>query len=328
VDAGPDATDSRRAFAQALLAAFPDRLARRREGDSNRAMMARGLPVRLGPHSAVTEGELFLCLDVDDQLGEAVVRLASSVIRDDLDPDRLITETTLEFDDRAERVVGRKRTLFAGLVIDDREVTSPLDEATAELLAKAVKSRFDILFPAIDTPAGHLIARWKWLDSLSPGVVPAVDDILWGNVLGRLCTGERSLAAVRGKDWTEILLGMLDYRQRRELDELAPARLTLPSGGTAALAYEVGRPPVLAARIQELFGWRETPRVGGGKVRVLLHLLAPNFRPQQVTEDLESFWNTTYQVVRKEMRGRYPRHPWPEDPWTAQAVNKPSSRRP
>jgi ATP-dependent helicase HrpB len=291
-------------------------------------MMARGLPVRLGPHSAVTEGELFLCLDVDDQPGEAVVRLASGVVRDDLDPDRLITETTLEFDDRAERVVGRKRTLFAGLVIDDREVTAPLDEATTELLAKAVKSRFDTLFPAIDTPAGHLIARWKWLDSLSPGVVPSVDDILWGNVLGRLCTGERSLAAVRGKDWTEILLGMLDYRQRRELDELAPARLTLPSGGTAALAYEIGRPPVLAARIQELFGWRETPRVGGGKVRVLLHLLAPNFRPQQVTEDLESFWNTTYQVVRKEMRGRYPRHPWPEDPWTAQAVNKPSSRRP
>lgn len=328
VDAGPDATDSRRAFAQALLAAFPDRLARRREGDGNRAMMARGLPVRLGPHSAVTEAELFLCLDVDDQPGEAVVRLASSVIRDDLDPDRVITETILEFDDRAERVIGRKRTLFAGLVIDDRDVTAPLGETTEGILANALKSRLDTMFPAADTPAGHLLARWKWLDSLTPGIVPPIDDTLWANMLGRLCAGERSLAAVRAKDWAEILLGMLEYKQRRELDELAPARLTLPSGGTAALTYEVGRPPVLAARIQELFGWRETPRVGGGKVRVLLHLLAPNFRPQQVTEDLESFWNTTYQVVRKELRGRYPRHPWPEDPWTAQAVNKPSSRRP
>jgi len=291
-------------------------------------MMARGLPVRLGPHSAVTEAELFLCLDVDDQPGEAVVRLASSVIRDDLDPDRVITETILEFDDRAERVIGRKRTLFAGLVIDDREVTAPLGETTEGILANALKSRLDTMFPAADTPAGHLLARWKWLDSLTPGIVPPIDDTLWTNLLGRLCAGERSLAAVRAKDWAEILLGMLEYKQRRELDELAPARLTLPSGGTAALTYEVGRPPVLAARIQELFGWRETPRVGGGKVRVLLHLLAPNFRPQQVTEDLESFWNTTYQVVRKELRGRYPRHPWPEDPWTAQAVNNPSSRRP
>lgn len=328
VDSGPCAADSRRAFAQALLAAFPDRLARRREGDGNRAMMARGLPVRLGPHSAVYESELFLCLDVDDQPGEAVVRLASGVLRDDLDPDRITTETKLEFDERSERVVGRRRTLFADLVIDDREVTAPLDGATADLLANAVKSRLDLIFPEANTPAGHLLARWKWLDSMSPGIVPPIDDVLWGKLLERLCTGERSLAAVRGKDWAEFLQGMLDYRQRRELDELAPARLTLPSGGTAALTYEVGRPPVLAARIQELFGWRETPRVGGGKVRVLLHLLAPNFRPQQVTDDLESFWNTTYQVVRKELRGRYPRHPWPEDPWTAQAVNKPSSRRP
>ena len=119
----------------------------------------------------------------------------------------------------------------------------------------------------------------------------------------------------------------LDYKQRRDLDELAPARMTLPSGGTASLVYEPGRPPVLAARIQELFGWKETPRVAGGRVRVLLHLLAPNFRPQQVTDDLESFWNTTYQVVRKELRGRYPRHPWPEDPWTAQAVRKPGGPR-
>ena len=84
-----------------------------------------------------------------------------------------------------------------------------------------------------------------------------------------------------------------------------------------ALTYETGRPPVLAARIQELFGWKETPRIAQGKVRLLLHLLAPNYRPQQVTDDLASFWNNTYLQVRKDLRNRYPKHHWPEDPWTA-----------
>jgi ATP-dependent helicase HrpB len=96
----------------------------------------------------------------------------------------------------------------------------------------------------------------------------------------------------------------------------------LPSGNSVALSYEPGRPPVLAARIQELFGWKETPRIAQGKVRLLLHLLAPNYRPQQVTDDLASFWNNTYQQVRKDLRGRYPKHPWPEDPWTAVAPQR------
>ena len=94
----------------------------------------------------------------------------------------------------------------------------------------------------------------------------------------------------------------------------------MPSGSHIALEYEEGRPPVLAARIQEMFGLTETPRVARGRVKVLLHLLAPNYRPQQVTDDLASFWKNGYPLVRKELRGRYPKHSWPEDPLTAEAV--------
>lgn len=327
VHAGPRAADPRRAFAGALLAAFPDRLARRREGDAGRAMMAGGRPVKLGPQSALTESDLFLCLDVDDQPGEAVVRMASGICRDDLAPEQTKVETAVEFDERTGRVTGRRRTSFGGLAIDEREVTAPLDDTTAAILAAAARARLDAILPGEGTPAFQLLARWRWLAATVPGTVPTIDDAFWTEFLARLCQEERSLAAVRDKDWHTALLETLDYKQRRDLDEFAPARLTLPSGGTATLVYETGRPPVLAARIQELFGWKETPRVAGGRVRVLLHLLAPNFRPQQVTEDLESFWNTTYQVVRKELRGRYPRHPWPEDPWTAQAVRKPGGPR-
>ncbi|HTQ78809.1 MAG TPA: ATP-dependent helicase C-terminal domain-containing protein, partial [Thermoanaerobaculia bacterium] len=103
-----------------------------------------------------------------------------------------------------------------------------------------------------------------------------------------------------------------------------PERLTVPGGRSVRLEYpqDVGRPPVLAARIQELFGLAQTPRVAAGRVPVLLHLLAPNGRPQQITHDLASFWTTTYRQVRRELQGRYPKHAWPEDPWQAQ----PSSR--
>src|SRR5205807_7670013 len=99
-----------------------------------------------------------------------------------------------------------------------------------------------------------------------------------------------------------------------------------PSGNEIRLRYEEGRPPVLAARIQELFGLRETPRLAAGRAPVLLHLLAPNHRPQQVTDDLASFWSRTYPEVRKELRARYPRHAWPEDPWSAPPERRPRRR--
>src|SRR6185503_7948702 len=116
--------------------------------------------------------------------------------------------------------------------------------------------------------------------------------------------------------WLGALHGRLSHVQRQAVEREAPERLEVPSGSHIRIEYEEGRPPVLAARIQELFGLTETPRVGGGRVKVLLHLLAPNYRPQQVTDDLASFWANTYPQVRKELRGRYPKHSWPEDPWS------------
>jgi ATP-dependent helicase HrpB len=107
--------------------------------------------------------------------------------------------------------------------------------------------------------------------------------------------------------------------QRQAVEREAPERLQVPSGSRIALRYELARPPILAVRIQELFGWTQTPRVAGGRVPVLLYLLAPNYRPQQVTDDLASFWTNTYPRVRKELRARYPKHAWPEDPWNATA---------
>jgi len=101
----------------------------------------------------------------------------------------------------------------------------------------------------------------------------------------------------------------------------------VPSGSHITLTYEVGRPPVLPVRIQEVFGLPETPRIAGGRVRVVLHLLAPNMRTQQITDDLKSFWAVGYQQVRKDLRARYPKHSWPEDPWTAEPTHRPKKHK-
>jgi ATP-dependent helicase HrpB len=113
------------------------------------------------------------------------------------------------------------------------------------------------------------------------------------------------------------LKNMLNWEQLRRLDEDAPAHVTVPSGSRIHLDYSPGGPPLLAVKLQEMFGLAETPTVARGRVAVVLHLLSPARRPIQVTRDLKSFWNAVYPEVKKEMKGRYPKHPWPDDPWNA-----------
>jgi ATP-dependent helicase HrpB len=132
--------------------------------------------------------------------------------------------------------------------------------------------------------------------------------------------GMRRAEQVRALDPGAMLLDQLDWRQRAALDELAPTHLTVPSGSRIAVDYTDPESPVLAVRLQEMFGLAETPRVAGGRVPVVLHLLSPARRPVQVTRDLAGFWRTTYFDVRKDLRGRYPKHHWPENPLEAPAV--------
>ena len=142
-----------------------------------------------------------------------------------------------------------------------------------------------------------------------------------------LCHGKTSLTELRKLPITSILSGFLSVEQTAALEREAPERLRVPSGSRVRLDYEPGKPPVLAVRLQELFGMTETPTVAGGRIRVMVHLLAPNGRPQQITDDLASFWATTYQQVRAELRGRYPKHHWPEDPLVAVPTARTRPRR-
>jgi ATP-dependent helicase HrpB len=318
------------ALARSLLAAYPDRLARRRETGSRRGVMVGGRGVRLAPGSGVTGPELFLCIDVDAGQAETLVWRASSVDRAWLPAERLSSSVDVSFDAVAERVVAWKRLRFEDLVLEETPAVLPGDEETARVLAEAAAMHLERVLPGDDSPAGLYRQRVQCLRQWMPELeLPPFDEADLRQLVAGLCYGRHSFAELRenaGRQWLEAFQGRLTYQQRQAVEREAPERLEVPSGSRVLLRYEVGRPPVLSVRIQEVFGLRETPRISGGRVRVLLHLLAPNFRPQQVTDDLASFWTNTYPQVRKELRARYPRHSWPLDPCSAAPERRPRRR--
>lgn len=320
---GPS-VDADEAVLRALAAGFPDRTARRREAGSRRGVMVGGRGVVLAPWSAVLEGDLFLAIDLDAGEREAFVRQASAVRREWL-PRR--EELAVAFDEGNEKVEARKRTMVFDLAVDDVAANAPDDAATTAILLDAARAHLDRVLPETDSAAGKLLRRIRWLKANWPDAdLPRFDDAMLRDLLEWLAPGRRSFADLRKADWLGAVEGKLSRRQRQLLDREAPERIEVPSGSRIAVVYEADKPPVLAVRIQETFGWKETPRLAGGRVPLLLHLLAPNYRPQQITDDLSSFWKNTYPTVRKELRARYPKHAWPEDPWSAEPESKPRRR--
>jgi ATP-dependent helicase HrpB len=319
---------SEEAVLRAFLAAFPDRLARRREPGSRKGVMVGGRGIHLAPASGVTQPELFVCVEVDAGQSEALVRQASTVERDWLPPERLQARIEVEFDPENERVIARKRTFYDDLLLQESPAALPGGDEVAKMLLEAARAHFERVAPAGDSPAGQFLTRLRCLGSWMPELgLPAFDNAELRELLAELCPGCKSFADLRQAPWLASLQNRLSTKQRQAVDREAPERLLVPSGSRLALHYEEGRPPILKVRIQEVFGWPETPRLGGGRVPVLLHLLAPNNRPQQVTDDLASFWANTYPRVRKDLRARYPKHAWPEDPTTAIPERRPGKKK-
>lgn len=309
------------AVLRSLLVAYPDRVAVRRDADPSKGLMVGGRGVRLAPWCGPSASELFLCIDVDADPQETLVRQASSIERAWLP---VSARTELSFDEKSERVIARKNQYYEDLLLEESDAHVPRSEEVTHILIEAAQKRLPRVLPDADSAAGTYLVRLRWLRPALPELgLPEFNEAELGELLPWACAGCRSFAEVRRADWLGLLQGRLTGEQVRAVEREAPERLQVPSGSRLALQYEPGRPPILAVRIQEIFGWRDTPRIAGGRVRVLMHLLAPNQRPQQVTDDLASFWNNTYQVIRKEMRIRYPKHAWPEDPWNAPAESRP-----
>ncbi|HEX5270853.1 MAG TPA: ATP-dependent helicase C-terminal domain-containing protein, partial [Gemmataceae bacterium] len=254
---------------------------------------------------------------------------ASAVQRDWLPPAQVCAATEVAFDEQTERVTARRRVRYDDLLLEESPAALPDGDETARVLCAAASERLGRVLPPDDSTAGLYLLRLRCLREWMPELgLPAGDEADLRELLPWLCPGQRSFEELRRADWLGSLQERLTHQQIQAVEREAPERLEVPSGSRLALKYEPGRPPVLAVRVQEVFGLRDTPRVAGGRVRVLLHLLGPNYRPQQVTDDLASFWANTYPLVRKELRARYPKHSWPEDPLSAEAVRGPKRRKP
>ena len=316
------------------LLAYPDRVVRRRASDPNTGVMVGGGGVRLSPESTVKRGEFLVAIDArHDQRSaarEAFVRVASRIEVDWLEemfPQSIRRGRSLVFDESRQRVVGLGTVWYRDLLLrEDRD--APVDPAQAgPVLAAALRPRAREIFDA-DERAAAWLARARFLAAAMPDQNwPALDDAALGDVIEEVSDRRKSVDDVRRAPLVAALQARLPYQLNRLIDEHAPESIEVPSGSHIRLDYASGQRPVLAVRLQEIFGWTDTPRVAGGRVRILLHILGPNFRAVQVTDDLRSFWATTYAHVRKDLRVRYPRHSWPDDPLRAKPEAKGGRKR-
>ncbi|MBE0596423.1 MAG: ATP-dependent helicase HrpB, partial [Desulfuromonadales bacterium] len=230
-----------------------------------------------------------------------------------------------EVDWDGERLVAREVKRLGALALVSRPTVAEPQERVSALLALLRREGLERL--GWSPAARQFAARVRFLQAVFPE--QEWPDCSTEGLLGSLESWlSPHVAAVKGRtglgrlDPLEPLQQRLSWQQRRQLEELAPTHLEVPSGHRIPLDYEVAEPPVLAVKLQELFGLAETPRVAAGRVPVVLHLLSPARRPIQVTRDLGSFWHRTYPEVKKELKGRYPKHPWPDDPWSAEPTRK------
>jgi ATP-dependent helicase HrpB len=315
VGAPPPGEATAEALRRSLLAAYPDRVARRRAEDPDRALMVGGRGLRMGPTSRVRRAPLFVCVEVQGAGRDATVHQASAIEAEWLDAAAVRIEETVELDSRG-KIVARRRRLYHDLVLEEAPLARPDPSLATDLLVAAASQDPSAALGLNREPARGWVARVDFLRRLRPELAlpDYSDEATLLEILVEAASGRGSLDELREAPVLDLLRARLGWEQLRRLDELAPERIRLASGRSAALVYEIGKPPVLAARIQDLFGWRETPRIAGGAQPLLLHLLAPNGRPQQITDDLAGFWERTYPEVRKELAGRYPKHAWPEDP--------------
>ena len=298
------------AIAKALLAAFPDRVGRRKPGGT--VLLSNGTSASM----LHPPGEFVVAVDVEDRKEKAgpVIRLACAVEPEwllGLFPDRVQDRSGVEWHRQGERVEQVSALLYDDLVIDETRGGAVDDAAAAQLLAaKVVEAGIARFVDAAELD--EFMARVEFASQYS--AIPAfLGDSAVTTALSDACYGLRRLSEV-----TKIAGGLIATLERTLdtalLERVAPARLKLPGGRIAKVRYERGKPPWVASRLQDFFGMMESPRVASGKVALVVHLLAPNYRPVQMTTDLAGFWERLYPQLRRELGRRYPRHAWPENP--------------
>ena len=323
-----DATVGESGATGLLLAhAYPDRIAQRRDGSSGRYLLRNGRGAHFAEPQPLATSAYLVAAELDGQQRDARIFLAAPVEETELLEhfgEQMERSDVVEWDEQAELVRARRVDRLGALVIREAPLREPDAGAVTRALLDVVRRRgLDAL--SWSRHAAQLRDRLRFLHALDASWPDVGDPALLASLdewLGPALAGVKRWEGVQRVDLGTALLAPLSWEQRARLDALAPTHCTVPTGSRIAIDYGDPAAPVLAVRLQELFGQAETPRIAGGRVPLTLHLLSPAQRPVQVTRDLAGFWRTSYFDVRKDLRGRYPKHYWPDDPLQAEPTRR------
>ena len=315
-----------------LALAYPDRIAQRRTAEAGgRFLLRNGRGAVLARPQALSAEPWIVVAELDDQQPESRIFLAAPVSLGELEAQlaaEIVREEIVEWDAPTRSVIARRRERLGALVLADAPLRDADPARVAAALLEGVVSAGINALPWRDD-ARRLRERIAFVGRHESGWPDVSDDALYASLGAWLApdlAGLRTLAEVQRLDLGESLRRMLDWRQRAALDELAPTHLTVPSGSRIPIDYGDPETPVLAVRLQEMFGCTDTPSIARGRVPLTVHLLSPANRPVQITRDLAGFWRKSYFDVRKDLRGRYPRHHWPDDPLAATPTSRAKRR--
>ena len=327
--------DRSQAVGLLLALAYPDRIAQRQTGEAARYRLVNGRGAQFtGPNPLAAEPFLVVA-DLDGSTPWGRIHLAAPITREEVESlyrDQLVVEESVIWDKASGAVRASRRQKLGTVVIKDEAISEPDQVHICNAILQGIQQA------GLESLSfTHELQQWRarvmWVRHIE-GAHSDWPDLSYEALLTTLGTwlspylaGITTLDRVKRLDLTPPLHSLLTYEQHRRLDQLAPTHLVVPSGSRLRIDYEQPELPVLAVRLQEMFGCKETPRVANGKIPVMLHLLSPAGRPVQVTQDLAGFWKRAYHEVRKELRGRYPKHHWPEDPLNSIPTAKPKRRR-
>jgi ATP-dependent helicase HrpB len=325
-----DAADPHEATGILLAWAYPDRIARAR-GDGSRYLLANGRGARFGEPQALAKSEFIVAAELDGADREARIFLAAPIGLQDLERhfSALITDTAdIHWDERAGAVSAKRERRLGALLLESSEMRDPDPDAVQASVLTGLKQSGISALPwtkelrqwraRVMLMRRHAVASaTPWPDLSDEALEQTLDEWAPAWIMG--FTRREHFSRL---DLSNALHSFITRTQEATLGREAPTHFTVPSGSHIPIDYLDGEQPTLSVRLQELFGLSETPTVAGGKLPLLLKLLSPAGRPVQITQDLVSFWNRGYHDVKKDLKGRYPKHYWPDDPYTAQATRR------
>jgi len=323
--AGPQQPEHNDAMGMLLALAFPDHVASRRPGGSPRYLLSNGRGALLRDDDGLAGASWLVAADMDGQAREARIFLAAAISQAALEEvlaPVIRSQDVLAWDSSSQSVLARRQRRLGALVLEDRPLPQADPQAIQAVLLAAIREAGVQVFPWTDT-----LRQWQARVQITHGLEPdhwpdTSDESLLATLetwAAPFLAGTSRFSQLANFPLHDALFGLLDWPQRQKLDEELPQRIDVPSGSSITIDYCAEHGPVLAVKLQEMFGLATTPTLARGRVPLTIHLLSPAQRPLAVTSDLASFWKNAYVEVRKDMRGRYPRHPWPEDPMTAVA---------